>query len=124
VAAKLPPEEDQQLPHSTDDSFMSTNMITGRAGDQPDADDSDDEGKNIDTGAPRNEASAQASTDPVILHVTEPKENSTVAPKNRPFTCCIQQYGVQMQEHDKTKADAGDGKRWQRVFSIFGTTIQ
>jgi protection-of-telomeres protein 1 len=103
--------------------------MNGKAGDQPDADDSDDEGENIATSAPnfeitKNEASTQASTDPIILHVTESKENSPVAPKNKPFTCCIQQYGLRMQEHDRSKTSAGDGKRWQRVFSIFGTTIQ
>jgi hypothetical protein len=72
---------------------------------------------------PRNEASMQSSTEPVTLHVTEFKEKSTEVPKNKPFTCCIQQYGIQIQEKDRFMANAGDGKRWQRVFSIHGTTI-
>ncbi|KAH6611079.1 telomere-binding alpha subunit central domain-containing [Trichoderma cornu-damae] len=42
---------------------------------------------------------------------------------NRPFTCCIHQYGVQVPEGDPHKADAGEGKRWQRMFGLFGTRI-
>lgn len=42
---------------------------------------------------------------------------------NKPFTCCIQQYGVRKKEADAALADAGDGHRWQRVFGLFGTKI-
>lgn len=42
---------------------------------------------------------------------------------NRPFSCCIRQYGVKVGESDPAKADAGEGKRWQRIFSLFGTKI-
>ncbi|RFU72361.1 telomere-binding alpha subunit central domain-containing [Trichoderma arundinaceum] len=42
---------------------------------------------------------------------------------NRPFTCCIHQYGVQVPEENPLKADAGEGKRWQRMFGLFGTRI-
>jgi hypothetical protein len=42
---------------------------------------------------------------------------------NRPFSCCIQQYGVKVTESDPTKASAGNGKRWQRMFGLFGTMI-
>ncbi|KAI8174111.1 Protection of telomeres protein 1 [Colletotrichum sp. SAR 10_65] len=42
---------------------------------------------------------------------------------NRPFTCCVRQYGVQVKEPNETKADAGFGKRWERVFGLFGTKI-
>ncbi|TDZ51647.1 hypothetical protein CTRI78_v007497 [Colletotrichum trifolii] len=45
------------------------------------------------------------------------------AVSNRPFTCCIEQYGVQVSERDAAKADAGEGKRWERVFALFGTKI-
>ncbi|RFU30763.1 hypothetical protein B7463_g5584, partial [Scytalidium lignicola] len=45
------------------------------------------------------------------------------AVRNRPFTCCIQQYGIKVDESDVKKADAGPGKRWERRFGIFGTTI-
>lgn len=42
---------------------------------------------------------------------------------NKPFTCCIRQYGVVVDEADPWRADAGDGKRWERVFGLFGTKI-
>ncbi|KAI0600412.1 hypothetical protein F4775DRAFT_545714 [Biscogniauxia sp. FL1348] len=42
---------------------------------------------------------------------------------NKPFTCCIRQYGVKVHEPDPLKADAGGGKRWERVFALFGTKI-
>jgi len=43
--------------------------------------------------------------------------------RNRGFTCCIKQYGVKVEEKDPRKANAGDGKRWQRIFGLFGTMI-
>lgn len=34
---------------------------------------------------------------------------------NRPISCCIRHYGVKDREEDAGKADAGKGKRWQRI---------
>ncbi|KAI0023563.1 hypothetical protein F4780DRAFT_786292 [Xylariomycetidae sp. FL0641] len=47
---------------------------------------------------------------------------------NKPFACCVRQYGVRVRERDPDRADAGAagegrGWRWQRVFGIFGTKI-
>ncbi|KAJ4250520.1 hypothetical protein NW762_011774 [Fusarium torreyae] len=42
---------------------------------------------------------------------------------NRAFPCCIQQYGIKVTEPAPSKADAGDGKRWQRMFRLFGVRI-
>ncbi|KAM0558520.1 hypothetical protein ACHAPJ_004715 [Fusarium lateritium] len=42
---------------------------------------------------------------------------------NRAFPCCIQQYGIKVPELNPSKADAGDGKRWQRMFRLFGARI-
>ncbi|ROT40866.1 hypothetical protein SODALDRAFT_349012 [Sodiomyces alkalinus F11] len=42
---------------------------------------------------------------------------------NRPFSCCIQQYGIKVDEPNPTNANAGEGKRWERVFSLFGTKV-
>ncbi|KAI2623122.1 hypothetical protein GGR54DRAFT_596672 [Hypoxylon sp. NC1633] len=42
---------------------------------------------------------------------------------NKPFTCCIQQYGVKIPEENPRKANAGEGMRWERVFGLFGTKI-
>ena len=46
-----------------------------------------------------------------------------VSIRNKPFTCCIKQYGVKVKEDDPTTASAGEGMRWDRRFGIFGTTI-
>ena len=55
----------------------------------------------------------------------EEQKNGKKTPQvsNRPFSCCIRQYGVKVSEADSLKADAGDGKRWERVFGLFGTRI-
>ncbi|KAK9420279.1 hypothetical protein SUNI508_06548 [Seiridium unicorne] len=42
---------------------------------------------------------------------------------NKPFTCCLRQYGIETPEPDPRKCDAGEGKRYQRMFSLFGTKI-
>jgi protection of telomeres protein 1 len=42
---------------------------------------------------------------------------------NRPFSCCIRQYGIKVRENDPCQANAGDGKRWQRLFGMFGTKL-
>lgn len=42
---------------------------------------------------------------------------------NRPFGCCLRQYGVKVSEQDPSKADAGEGKRWQRMYGFFGARI-
>lgn len=52
------------------------------------------------------------------------KTNAAKVPiTNVPFTCCIRQYGVKVSEPKPAKANAGEGKRWQRVFGLFGTKI-
>lgn len=48
---------------------------------------------------------------------------STPSVKNRPFQCCVRQYGVAVPEDDEDKANAGEGRRWQRMFGLFGTKI-
>jgi protection of telomeres protein 1 len=42
---------------------------------------------------------------------------------NKPFACCIQQYGVKVEAEEGEENNAGKGKRWQRVFGLFGTKI-
>ncbi|KAI5921404.1 hypothetical protein F4810DRAFT_678868 [Camillea tinctor] len=53
------------------------------------------------------------------LQPQEKKDNVS----NKPFTCCVRQYGVKVHEPDPRKADAGEDKRWERVFALFGTKI-
>lgn len=43
---------------------------------------------------------------------------------NRPFTCCIRQYGVKVKVEEGEEATAGNGKKWKRVFGLFGTKIK
>jgi hypothetical protein len=43
--------------------------------------------------------------------------------QNRPFSCCIRQYGVKVPERDGTKANAGPGRRWQRMYGLYGSVI-
>lgn len=45
------------------------------------------------------------------------------AVSNKPFTCCVKQYGVRVREDDPALANAGNGWRWERVFGLFGTKI-
>jgi len=43
--------------------------------------------------------------------------------RNKAFTCCIQQYGITVDEEDPAKANAGASKRYERKFGLFGVTI-
>ena len=52
------------------------------------------------------------------------KGYSGVGLSNKPFSCCIQQAGVKLREPNSLLADAGEGRRWQRVYYLFGTKIQ
>lgn len=42
---------------------------------------------------------------------------------NKPFACCIRQYGVKVTAEEGEEANAGEGKKWQRVFGLFGIKI-
>ncbi|KAI8966165.1 hypothetical protein F5Y11DRAFT_310633 [Daldinia sp. FL1419] len=60
---------------------------------------------------------------PPSSHPTQSAIHGGFVVSNKPFTCCIRQYGVRVPEEDPKKADAGKGKRWERVFAMFGTKI-
>lgn len=69
-------------------------------------------------------AHAEADTDlQDNVAVEKEKTLQEIKPKNKPFECCIKQYGIKVAEEDPEKADAGEGKRWQRVFGLWGTLI-
>ncbi|KAF5974522.1 protection of telomeres 1 [Fusarium coicis] len=53
----------------------------------------------------------------------EPKNSGKTQLTNRAFPCCIKQYGIRVAEPDPSQANAGDGKRWQRMFQLFGARI-
>lgn len=98
-----------------------------RYGQQPDAD-SDDE--MVDNERADDEMVDDDST-PRALEERDPNnqmknDNITamkIEPKNKAFTCCIKQYGIKVEENDPTKANAGNGQRWERRFGLFGTKI-
>ncbi|KAI1776227.1 hypothetical protein F4818DRAFT_413442 [Hypoxylon cercidicola] len=60
---------------------------------------------------------------PSTSHTAHKADNKKSTLSNKPFTCCIYQYGVMVPETDPLKATAGDGKRWERMFALFGTKI-
>lgn len=53
----------------------------------------------------------------------QPKKKQELQVSNRPFGCCLCQYGAKVTADDDVIADAGDGKRWERMYGLFGTRI-
>lgn len=99
----------------------------GRAGAQPDADSDDENEPRLDKTAKSGAAGlSERDAEFPMPNAETPKDSkpdTAIAPKNKAFTCCVQQYGVKVAEDDPKKADAGNGQRWQRMFGLFGTTI-
>ena len=106
-----------------------------KAGDQPDLDSGSDTENDGKSKKPRlgfledlvlQERCSNIRT-PSKTQTADPEidENSNIdlSPNNKPFTCCIRQFGVKVREKDPSKANAGGGKRWQRMFGLFGTQI-
>ncbi|KAI0490914.1 hypothetical protein F4859DRAFT_27593 [Xylaria cf. heliscus] len=54
---------------------------------------------------------------------TNNKNQNGIELSNKPFACCIRQYGVRVREPDPRRADAGEHHRWVKVFGLFGTKI-
>ncbi|KAI1423020.1 hypothetical protein F5Y12DRAFT_759830 [Xylaria sp. FL1777] len=51
------------------------------------------------------------------------KNQNGIGLSNKPFSCCIRQYGVSVREPNPQRANAGEGRRWVRMFGLFGTKI-
>lgn len=87
--------------------------------------DSDDESTLKDKAAkssPNNDSdSSRSDTDKTDVDPTSAILSLPIT--NKGFTCCIQQYGIKIPEESGSKADAGEGFRWKRVFGLFGTMI-
>lgn len=45
-------------------------------------------------------------------------EKFNISTQNRPFECCIAEYGVEV-----PRSENDDTKDWMRVYKLFGTTI-
>lgn len=52
------------------------------------------------------------------------KEPTLSQTSNKPFTCCLQQYGIKVKARNAQEANAGENWKWERVFSLFGTKIR
>lgn len=109
-------------PPSSFDSSSSPSKIL----EQPPLDDSDDE-RSI---SKRNQSSSLKERNGNSIMGTEnddqaeqEKSPSQIKVRNKPFTCCIAQFGGIVKEEDPSKADAGKGKRYEARFRLFGTQI-
>ncbi|TQV99237.1 telomere-binding alpha subunit central domain-containing protein [Cordyceps javanica] len=71
----------------------------------------------------KEKAEKQARANGPPMDSDDEEASAAVTPSNRPFACCIKQYGVKIQEVDEAKADAGKGRRWKRMYGLFGTQI-
>jgi protection-of-telomeres protein 1 len=118
---------------SSVESKSSPQPSSRKPGDQP-LTDSDDEaevkwrqGKRTKT-IPLH-STALSERDPnVVAKLQQNTDMGTTSPieiqvKNKAFTCCIKQYGAKVNENDPSLANAGNGKRWEREFGLFGTEI-
>ena len=96
------------------------------AGDQPNVD-SDDENstsmKGSGTKAYKVPALETQGPDTSLIPIATKTEGQPFI-HNKAFTCCIKQYGVRVDEKDPNKANAGEGKRWERKFGLFGVLIE
>ena len=107
-------------PPSSFTSFASSPPI--RIGAQPPTDsDSENENTPLKRRKMKSTPLERTNTHPQPV---EKELDMSLKPNNKPFACCIKQYGIKVEEEDPLKASAGDGKRWQRRFGLFGTTIQ
>lgn len=101
-----------------------------RPGAQPDAD-SDSESEDViktEVSASKSKEKSKAVGGDSTMTGTDttmdlPQDGPDLSPSNKAFTCCLQQYGIKEPEENEGKADAGPGRRWQRVFGLFGTQI-
>ncbi|KAI1827925.1 hypothetical protein F4861DRAFT_491678 [Xylaria intraflava] len=57
------------------------------------------------------------------IRAAKQRDQNASSVSNKPFACCIRQYGVRIREPDPSRADAGEGLRWARIFGLYGTKI-
>lgn len=77
-------------------------------------------------GAPPVDSDAEEDTIPT--NGTEGEANDVVPPSsqltNKPFRCCLRQYGIRVRAEKDDEDNAGEGYRWERVFAMLGTKIR
>ncbi|PMD41228.1 hypothetical protein L207DRAFT_511146 [Hyaloscypha variabilis F] len=119
---------EKDVPQSSLASDLPTSSPLRKAGAMPDADSDVENEPSQPKSKTNSKSSVLAERDSntsksQIASGKAEKSNANLAPKNKAFTCCIKQYGVKVDEEEPAKADAGNGKRWQRMFGLFGTSI-
>jgi hypothetical protein len=68
-------------------------------------------------------ARARAGGPPNSSHVVQWTADASNGVSNLSFGCCILEYGVKVKEMDDSKADAGLGYCWKRMFRLERTRI-
>ena len=92
-----------------------------RVGDQPNVDSEDENETKVDSRHGRSGREALAELNP---HKSATETSIPIQPvSNEAFTCCIKEYGAKINEDDPSKANAGGGRKWKRMFGLFGTQI-
>ena len=123
---KVLPESSAPIDLSSDDESTDPRQRINRL--PPDNSDEENEGMSRPKPNLKSKKSALAERDVNLRGNKEGEEIKVellkIKPKNKAFECCIKQYGIRVSEEDPEKADAGEGKRWQRVFGLFGTLIK
>jgi protection-of-telomeres protein 1 len=96
-----------------------------KAGTQPDPDSDIENEQAKPTSKKEGTASilSEHETNTLTLQEEGKCPTTKILASNKAFTCCIKQYGVLIHEDDPEKANAGNGKRWQRKFGLFDTFI-
>lgn len=116
-SAKLPEQATKNKKETPPSSFQSSASSPPRqAGGQPDLD-SDDESSSV---LKERSINLPMKAD---KNAADPKANTNLAPRNKPFTCCIKQCGITVEEDDPDKANAGERLRYQRMFHLSETYI-
>jgi protection-of-telomeres protein 1 len=130
MIAQQPAKAKTAAPPSSFDTEFLASSPPRKAGDMPDDSDSENEkpASKSSTHKPKSpvlkEHNSNAGTSVnLIKGLGDENLAMTLVPRNKAFTCCIKQYGVQVKEDESGKANAGNGKRWQRMFALFGTNI-
>lgn len=114
---------------SPGENEISSSPVECVAGDQPNVDSDDEDDSSLMRASRQSqkpsalqERDLNIRTDGNLIETADPsKDQPTI--HNKAFTCCIKQYGIKVKEADVTMANAGDGKRWERKFGLFGVVI-
>lgn len=116
AAVRKPPPPPTEPQSSNPEPFR-------KAGEQPNVDSDSENDESVPNSRP-GEPARKALTELDSNQSTNIGTGVPIPPvSNKAFTCCIKQYGAKVPEDDPSKANAGEGKRWKKMFGLFGTRI-